>query len=80
MTTCAAAAGIIASGTFRAGTYWAYDPADALGFAGPVLFVGRFDETLLRGADDEKKWQFLLREDVPLSAICTDMHWADAVA
>lgn len=81
-TTIEGARGILESGVFRQGCYFAYDAETALRFAGPVLFVATFDEAGFRNLDagGGAPWQFWLRDDLPIGDVLISRHWSHGEA
>ena len=76
-TTREGAKAILESGEFSAGTYFAFDPAVALTFASPVLFVAQFHEDGFSGEEDG--FQFWIREARPLDELTENKHWNSSV-
>jgi len=75
-TTLGGAKGIIESGVFNAGCYFAFDIVIALRFAGPIVFEVEFDEKLFSGMSGDEAWQFWLREDLMVDRLVS-RHWTD---
>lgn len=64
---------ILESGIFKKGTYFAFNPVEALKWAGPIVFEAEFDEDGFKGEPCD--WQFWIREDIPISDICRSWNW-----